>query len=135
MLPLQLWAIKIIDVNGISPVSYTHLVILILNSKNKVTIRILSMAFVQFAFYVGTFISQIKKGNTLFSKVYWKYALQFNIPLLPHYLSLTVLSSSDRIMISSMVGADKAGIYNLAYAVSMIMTMFNTCLLYTSRCV
>lgn len=106
-------------------------VILILNSKNKVTIRILSMAFVQFAFYVGTFISQIKKGKTLFSKVYWKYALQFNIPLLPHYLSLTVLSSSDRIMISSMVGADKAGIYNLAYAVSMIMTMFNTALLQT----
>lgn len=106
-------------------------VLLILNSNHKVTARILGMAIVQFVFYTGAFISQVKKGETLFDKKYWQYALRFNIPLLPHYLSLTVLSSSDRIMIGNMVGADKAGVYNLAYSVSMIMTMFNNALLQT----
>ena len=106
-------------------------VLLILNSNHKVTARILGMAIVQFVFYTGAFISQVKKGKTLFDKKYWQYALRFNIPLLPHYLSLTVLSSSDRIMIGNMVGADKAGVYNLAYSVSMIMTMFNNALLQT----
>ena len=69
------------------------------------------------------------KGKTFFSRRYWSYALKFNVPLLPHYLSLTLLSSSDRIMISNMVGAEEAGIYNLAYSISMIMSMFNTALL------
>lgn len=106
-------------------------ILLVLNSEDKVTARILGMAVVQLIFYVGTFALQMIKGKTFFSKKYWKYALKFNLPLLPHYLSLTVLSSSDRIMISNMVGDDKAGIYNLAYSISLIMTMFNTALLQT----
>lgn len=106
-------------------------IFLILHSGDKVTARILGMAVVQFVLYIGTFISQVRKGKTLYSKDYWIYAVRFNLPLIPHYLALTVLSSSDRIMISNMVGTDKAGIYNLAYSVSMIMTMFNTALLQT----
>lgn len=103
-------------------------IFLIVYSTNKVTARILGIAIVQLIFYLGTFTSQIKKGKKLFSKRYWIYALRFNIPLLPHYLSLVILSSSDRIMISNMVSNEKAGIYNLAYSISMIMTMFNTAL-------
>lgn len=106
-------------------------ILLILGSDDKVTARILGMATVQVALYVGTFIVQMAKGRQFFSKKYWLYALKFNIPLLPHYLSMNVLGSSDRIMISGMVGDMKAGIYNLAYSVSLIMTMFNTALLQT----
>lgn len=106
-------------------------IVLILNMGNKVMARILGMVLVQFVFYSWTFVYHQYKGKKFFSKEYWKYALKFNIPLLPHYLSLTVLSSSDRIMISRMAGDDKAGIYNLAYSLSMIMTMFNTALLQT----
>lgn len=106
-------------------------ILLILISDNKVSARILGMAAVQVAVYTGTFISQMSKGKQFFSKKYWLYALKFNIPLLPHYLSMNVLSSSDRIMISGMVGDGEAGIYNLAYSVSLIMTMFNTALLQT----
>ena len=103
----------------------------ILVSEDKVSARILGMAFVQVLLYTGTFISQMIKGKQFFSRKYWIYSMKFNIPLLPHYLSINVLSSSDRIMISSMVGDDQAGIYNLAYSVSLIMTMFNTALLQT----
>lgn len=106
-------------------------ILFVTNSDDKVTARILGMVIVQLIFWLGTFIIQMKKGKVFYSLKYWRYALRFNIPLLPHYLSLTVLSSSDRIMIGQMVGNDKAGIYNLAYSVSLIMTMFNTALLQT----
>lgn len=104
-------------------------IIFIINSEDKVDARIVGMAMVQSALYIGTFFYQMFKGKRFFSKRYWLYALKFNVPLLPHYLSLTLLSSSDRIMINNMVGAKEAGIYNLAYSISMIMSMFNTALL------
>lgn len=74
---------------------------------------------------VGAFfyIFQFIKGKCFFHKGYWVHALKFNIPLVPHYLSLIVLGQSDRIMIQRYCGSDKAGIYNLAYQVSMIMNI------------
>ena len=77
------------------------------------------------------FYVQQKAGKAFFSKKFWKYALLFNIPLVPHYLASTVLNSADRIMIQEMVGSSEAGIYNLAYSVSLIMTFFNTALMQT----
>ena len=48
----------------------------------------------------------------------WKYALTFCIPLLPHYLSEILLSSSDKIMINSMCGSSEVAVYSLAYSVA-----------------
>lgn len=73
----------------------------------------------------------MKKGGVFFSRRFWKHALAFNIPLIPHYLSTSVLNSSDRIMIRSIIGESEAGIYSLAYSISMIMVMLNTALLQT----
>jgi len=115
----------------VSIVQPTLSIILILNSGDKVTARIFAMALTQFVFYAGTFVTMMRDGKKFYSREYWSYALKFNLPLLPHYLSMTVLNSSDRIMIKNMVGASEAGIYNLAYSVSMIMSLFNTALLQT----
>lgn len=106
-------------------------IVLVLNAHDKVTARILGLALVELIAYSGFFFYHMKKGKVFYSKKFWKYALMFNIPLIPHYLSMTVLSGSDRIMISQMCGDAQAGIYNLAYSVSQIMTMFNTALLST----
>lgn len=75
---------------------------------------------VGFYFYIFQFI----KGKKFFIKKYWVHGLKFNIPLIPHYLSLIVLGQADRIMIRDICGDDKAGIYNLAYQVSMVMNVF-----------
>ena len=106
-------------------------ILLVNRAKDKVTARILGMVAVDLIAYIGIFLSQIIKGKKFFSFRFWKYAILFNLPLIPHYLSSSVLSSSDRIMISKMVGNSEAGIYNLAYSVSLIMTMFNAALLQT----
>lgn len=106
-------------------------IVLIINGEDKVFMRILAMTIVQLLFYGWTFFSQLNVGKKYYCKKYWIYALKFNLPLLPHYLSLTVLASSDRIMIERIIGSSEAGIYNLAYSVAQIMVIFNTALLQT----
>ncbi len=106
-------------------------IILVLNAEDKVLARILGLALVDLICYGGLFFVQMRRGKVFCSKKFWKYALSFNIPLIPHYLSQTVLNSADRIMINAMVGSGEAGVYNLAYSVSRIMGLFNTALLST----
>lgn len=103
-------------------------VVLVIFADDKVTARIFAIALVQVIGYTWAFFVQMKRGKKFFSKNYWLYSLKFNLPLIPHYLSQIVLTSSDRIMISRMVGESEAGIYSLAYSVSMIMTLFNIAL-------
>lgn len=100
-------------------------ILLVLHCEDKVTARIVGMAAVEFAAVSWMFAEQVRKGRRLFSAKFWKYGLLFNLPLLVHYLSSTVLTGADRIMIKSMVGYSEAGIYNLAYSVGLIMMLFN----------
>ena len=72
-----------------------------------------------FFFYVWHLV----RGKMFYNREYWTSGLRFNLPLLPHYLSLLILSQSDRIMITKFAGSDKAGIYNLAYQVSVVMNV------------
>ena len=100
-------------------------------SHDKVTAWILALMVVEWGCYIGLFVQQMVQGKVFFSKKYWLYALKFNIPLIPHYLSEIVMNSSDRIMIKMMVGAGMAGIYSLAYSLSHVMILFNNALIQT----
>lgn len=103
-------------------------IIFVLNSEDKVTARILGGVLIGFIVYLPLFIAQMKRGKRFFSARYWKYGLLFNLPLIPHYLAQVVLTSSDRIMIERMVGDDEAGIYSLAYSLSMLMLVVTNAL-------
>lgn len=103
-------------------------IFLVINCKDKVTARIVGLAIVEIIAFLWMFFYQIKKGGKFFYGKYWKYAIMFNLPLVLHYLSSTVLSSADRIMIENMVGDSEAGIYSLSYSISSIMLLFNTAL-------
>lgn len=59
-------------------------------------------------------------------KIFWKYckyALVFNLPLIPHYLSQVLLNQADRIMISRYVDETSVALYSLAYTIGMLTTM------------
>lgn len=103
-------------------------IIFVLHAQDKVTARILGLMLVEVVSYSVFFFIQMKKGKTFFSAKYWKYVVLFNLPLIPHYLSSSILGGSDRIMIQRMIGAAEAGIYSLAYSISHIMTMVNDAL-------
>lgn len=106
-------------------------IILVSILDDKVTARILGIAIVELIAYGWLFFVLAGKGKKFYSAKYWKYAFLFNVPLIPHYLSMSVLNNVDRIMIKDMVSESAAGIYSLAYSISMIMMMFNTALMQT----
>lgn len=66
------------------------------------------------------------RGKTFYNKKYWTYALGFNLPLIPHYLSNYVLNQSDRLMIGRMVGTAQAAYYSVAYTISSMMMLVMT---------
>ena len=81
--------------------------------------------------YIILFFKQILSSRNFCHKKYWNYTLKFNIFLLPHYLSTSVITSVDRIMIEKMVGLEEAGIYSLAYSIALILSILNTALFQT----
>ena len=107
---------------GIAAVFYSH---------DKVTARILSLAGIDLLCYGLLFVFHVHHSGKFYSGEFWRYALLFNLPLIPHYLSQSVLSVSDRIMIGKMVGESEAGIYSLAYSLSLLMNLVSTAMLQT----
>ena len=87
----------------------------------KIFTGVLSQVLVAVILYILIF----KNGKRFYNKGYWKYALAFNLPLIPHYLSSTILNQCDRVMIDNMCGTDKAGIYGLAYTIGALAIVFN----------
>ena len=61
------------------------------------------------------------KGRTAVDMRFWKHAVLFNLPLIPHYLAALVLGQADRIMISSINGASEAAIYGVAYTIGLMV--------------
>lgn len=101
-------------------------IIAVLNiPSHKVEARVLSFIIVNMIVGGYLIINSFCKGKCFFNKKYWSYALKFNLPLIPHYLSTMILNQADRIMIEKMVGSKEAGIYSVAYSSAMIMTILS----------
>ncbi|MCI8352319.1 MAG: oligosaccharide flippase family protein [Clostridia bacterium] len=98
-------------------------IVAVLNTTYKAEARILSFVFVQVIVGMYFYIRNLKNGKKFLDLKYWKYALLFNLPLIPHYLSQSILNQVDRIMINSMEGPDKAAIYSVAYNISTLMVL------------
>ncbi len=101
-------------------------IIWIKNTNIKLEARVFSDIGVKLLFTVPLFAMIIIKGKKIFNWKYWKYALSFNLPLIPHYLSNYVLNQSDRIMIGKMVGNIQAGYYSIAYSISTVLLLLTT---------
>ncbi|MBE5943314.1 MAG: polysaccharide biosynthesis protein [Lachnospiraceae bacterium] len=102
----------------ISPVLAYFMVV---NSEEKGYARIVGYAAITIFVGLVLYIVNLLKGKSFINKTYWKYALGFNVPLIVYYLSQVIFNQSDRIMISHMVGTDKAGIYGVAYSLAIIL--------------
>ena len=83
--------------------------------------------------YIGFYVYLAMKANCKLDTTYWKAALLFNLPLIPHYLSTYLLSSADKIMISRIIDDTATAYYTAAYSVAsmgiIIWTAANSSLL------
>ena len=93
-------------------------------SSNYPEVRLWSQNLIPLLVGAVIFVYIIVKGKKFFNKQYWLFILTFNAPLLIHYLSQFVLSSSDRLMINHFTNESDVAIYSLAYIVSNILMVF-----------
>lgn len=95
----------------------------VLNTEYKAEARIIASAAVQTFFGMILAVALIKKGRLVFRKEYWKFALNFNLPLIFYYVSQVILSQSDRVMINYFQGSGKAAVYSVAYSAATIIQL------------
>lgn len=83
--------------------------------------------------YLAMLAVSVRKAKGKVNPHYWRYALRFNLPIIPHYLSQHILNHMDRIQIAAIVGEASAGIYSLAYSgasvVKLVWTSINASLI------
>lgn len=72
---------------------------------------------------ISIMIMLVYKGKKLYHKEYWKYALKFNLPLLPYYLSQVILNSSDKLMLDYFIGSASAGLYSIAHSITGVVSI------------
>ena len=103
-------------------------ILLVVNApeSQQVEARLTGIAIANVALFSWIIVYLFNKGKKFYDKENWKYALTFCIPLIPHYLSQTILNQSDRIMISSIVGDSEAAYYTIAYTLAAIIGMVNS---------
>lgn len=99
--------------------------VLLSDTSMQMEARVASTTIVKVAMYTALYVIIARKGKTFFHKDYWTYALKFNLPLLPHYLSQIVLNQSDRLMIDRFCGPREAAFYSVAYEMAMVLQILN----------
>ena len=95
-------------------------VMVIASTERLGVLRLWASAMVELPIGMFFVIYLLKKGKSFFDITIWKNTLIFAIPLIPHYLSSTVLTASDRIMINILDSEAAAGIYTVVYGVGAI---------------
>ncbi len=100
-------------------------VLLVVLMQNKLAGRIIGSIVPTVALGILLYIYFVRKGKRV-NINYWKYALPICIPYIPHLLSLTLLNSTDRVMITRWCGAEDNAIYSLAYTCGSMVTMLMT---------
>lgn len=96
-------------------------IIAVKHSLQKGIAMILSASLFTSCVGVVFYIVNFSYGKCFFNKLFWKFILSFDLPLIFHYLSQIVLSSSDRIMIDKLFGESKVALYSLANSIGMVM--------------
>ncbi len=97
--------------------------VLLASEAQRGTARIISCILVASVFGLVLYIYNFYRARFKISWEHIKFALKFNLPLIPHYFSSYILDQSDRIMISKYCGQGKVGIYSVAYNIGLLLKL------------
>ena len=100
-------------------------ILLVLNMRDRLTGRILGTVLPPVIIGAYLCFYFVKQGKKIDFSV-WPYALKICIPFIPHLLSLTILNSVDRIMITKICGSSDTALYSVAYTCGHIVTILMT---------
>ena len=91
--------------------------------EHKAFAKVIGAGVVGIVIGIYILVTTLKKGKTVFHKKYWIYALKFNLPLLPHYLSSIWLNSGDKLMLDNMISRESAGLYSIAHSITGVVSI------------
>lgn len=96
--------------------------VMVLLMEDKVTGRIIGnyTPYIIIGFIIYFYIAL--KGKRI-KLQYWKYACVLCLPLVPHILSMNLLNSSDKIIVTKLCGTEYTAIYGIAYSCYHIATI------------
>lgn len=103
-------------------------IIAVMCNENKAMARIISCTLVEVIVGIVIYVSILLKGRGGNKREYIKFAVLFNIPLLPHYFSTYIVDQSDKIMIQKLVSFDATALYSIAYTVGGMIHIFTAAL-------
>lgn len=115
-LVLALW-------NSLSNVLCSLILIFTVFKEQKEYARIVGSTATLVAMAIYILINLYKLHRPRIEKKYWKFALKYSLPIVPHGISQTILGTFDKVMINRMVGNAEAGIYSLANNIQLILTV------------
>ena len=96
--------------------------IFLYNFSDGFVARLLGAYLPQIIVGIIIYIYFINTGHSI-NISYWKYALKISAPFIPHLLAMTILSTTDRVMITHFCGAQNNALYSLAYTCSIPVTV------------
>ena len=85
--------------------------------------RIISTCVCTTAFALFILVYYWTKYRKFYNREYWKYALAISLPLVLHSISVNILNTSDRTIITMYRGASETGIYSLVYSVGWVINV------------
>ncbi len=91
--------------------------------ENKGIVKVVASGLVAIFIGLAICIKFVYKGKKLYDKEYWKYALKFNIPLLPHYLSTELLTRASSLMLNSLISQAQSGIFSIANSITGVVNL------------
>ncbi len=95
--------------------------------KDKLFGRIMGNEVTSTVIYLAVFIYVMYKGRKIIDVAAWKYAAVYSVPIIPHLLSNIILGSSDKVMITKLIGKEANAMYSIAYSGGLIISTLMTC--------
>ena len=112
-----LWSV----ISAIASPTVAIICIILFGEENRLDSRIFGGEIPLLLIYLGFYVYIGKKNGFKINTKYWKDAFLFNLPLIPHYLSTYLLNSSDKLMISYLIGDSATAYYSVAYSVAAVV--------------
>lgn len=98
------------------------IILIYIFENNRGEIRVLSYSVTTILIGLVIFCINFFKGKKFYDYNYWSYAIRFNIPLLPYYISQMIFNQSDRLMIDYICGRSDVAKYGVAYSLALIIS-------------
>lgn len=106
--------------NAVGNIALSLILMFTIFSKERDVGRIVGVSVSIFCLSAALVLSMFRKAKPRYNKAYWRFAMAFSLPMVPHGISQVLLGQFDRIMIQKICGNSDAGIFSLASNIKMI---------------